>query len=103
MSIYQLHFQYVLGNPKLCLPLPGRNGTDPSKTDHIRSPSNTFNSKWENQILASLKPSTRVVKSIYQTRHDGIINEPILESKIIISIVTVRLFSHRPKTRAQTP
>ena len=25
----------VQGDPKLCFPLPGRNGTGPSKTDHI--------------------------------------------------------------------
>ena len=25
----------VQGDPKLCLPLPGQNGTGPSKTDHI--------------------------------------------------------------------
>ena len=32
---FEHSFLVIQGDPKLCLPLPGRNGTGPSKTDHI--------------------------------------------------------------------
>ena len=34
-NVYVVPIDIIQGDPKLCLPLPGRNGTGPSKTDHI--------------------------------------------------------------------
>ena len=52
------------GDPKLCPKLPRAENRQASEKLTI-SPSNTINIKWENQILASLKPSTTAAKSIF--------------------------------------